>query len=362
MAFLLCLLLLTVPGSGGVLADRGPMDRPEVLSPTGAVPADGDPADGAGRGREANYSDEFDGAALDPKWSWYNPPASYDMGVTRPGALHMVANRATNFAATADNGALLYQMLNGSFSLETEVFSSPANDYEKSGLMARQNASNWVALKYQWENGAKVELSVKSGGVVNDRLLTPLSASPVYLKLQRDGSTFTTYYSTNGINWTWQWSSALVMNDTLDVGLLIADGNANTDFAADFEYFRFRLPNRSPFISQGFTPVSVEEDSRLGLKAYDHFSDPDGDQLAYTVAAAHIKGWPNNATGDLDIGGTPNWFGVETALVTATDPSGISVTTPVNVTVTPVQDPPFLSKGIPNVTMAQNGTDLSLNL
>src|SRR3972149_6267024 len=36
-------------------------------------------------------ADEFNGASLDPKWTWLNAPASYDVGTTVPGHLRVVS-------------------------------------------------------------------------------------------------------------------------------------------------------------------------------------------------------------------------------------------------------------------------------
>src|SRR5205807_1210900 len=36
-------------------------------------------------------ADEFNGGSLDPKWTWINPPAAQDVGVTTPGHLHVVS-------------------------------------------------------------------------------------------------------------------------------------------------------------------------------------------------------------------------------------------------------------------------------
>jgi|GEM_PF-2130742 len=309
-----------------------------------------------------DLSDEFDGPVLDPKWSWYNSPASYDMGVTTAGHLHLVARRNTNFGQSSDSGALLYQNASGNFSIETKLSSDPAANFEKSGIMVRYNASNWVGLFYQAQSGKKVELTTKIGGSANDNIVD-VSASPVWLRLERDGQTFTSYYSTNGTGWTFVWSGSVSLNDPLSIGLIIADGNANADFATDFDYFRVGAPNRPPAITDPFTPVSVREDERLGLDISTHLSDPDGDELVFEVTdSAHIKGAFNETRNDLEVWGIANWNGAEFANIKATDRFGLFIKAQIRVTVTPVPDAPCLLEPIPDINVPQAGANSSLNL
>jgi len=330
--------------------------------------AEGTPAgmvsgrDGPSTAARGPYDDEFDGPSLDPKWGWHNSPASFDVNVTTPGALRMVARRGTNFGGSSDSGAMVYQNISGGCSITTKISADPATDFEKTGIMMRQNGSNWVGLFYQSQGGHQVELTTKIGGSASDVKLSGLTASPVWLRLERDSSSFSSYYSTDGVVWNPHWTGSVILNDTLMIGLVIADGNANADFTADFDFFRFKLPNQPPAIKAALTPVSFPEDGKLAISAYDHFSDPDGDNLTFTVTAAHIKGIFNPAINDFEIFGPANWYGVENAFVKATDSYGLWIEAPLNVTVSSVEDPPVLNKSIPDVLVPQNGTNGTLDL
>ncbi len=320
--------------------------------------ADGRPRTAA----RADLSDEFDGNSLDAKWSWHNPPASYDVGATAAGHLHMVANRNTNFGGGSDSGALLYQNTSGNFSIETKLSSDPGTNFEKSGIMVRANASNWVGLFYQAQTGKQVELTTKVGGVASDNLKA-VTASPVWLRLERDGQTFTSYHSTDGSGWTFGWSVSVALADAVSIGLIIADGNANADFAADFDFFRVGAPNHPPAITEPFLPVSVNEDERLGIGISGHLVDPDGDRLAFEVTdAAHIQGAFNETKNDLEVWGAPNWFGAEFANIKATDRLGASIKAQIRVTVAPVPDAPYLAKPLPDIKVPQAGVNGSTNL
>lgn len=320
------------------------------------------PPDEGGVARVAGISDEFDGTSLDPMWSWHNPPHAYDVGATTAGHLHMAANRNTNFGSGSDSGTLLYQPVNGSYRIETKILSNPATNFEKSGIMIRQDANNWVALKYQEENGDRVELTVKLGGSASDHMVS-VTASPIWLRLERDGSTFNSYYSTNGANWTFFRTDSAALNDSVSAGLIIASGGASTNYAADFDYIRFGPANRAPAILQPFTPVTVNEDERLALDVRAHIADPDGDELMFEVTgSANIKGSYIPATGELEVYGAPNWHGAEFISIKATDPYGAWAMAQLRVTVLSVEDAPYVKEPIKDVAMLQGGRDSSLNL
>ncbi len=321
------------------------------------------PPEGGGAPSESGLSDEFDGSSLDPKWSWRNAPYAYDVGATTAGHLHIVSNRNTNFHSTTSNGSLVYQSASGNFSIHTRVRSDPQRNFEKAGLMVWQDANNWVALKYQQENGKKVQVSVRSGGSQWSDVMTSVSASPIDLRLERDGGAFTAYYSTDGAAWTSVWSSAVAINDSVWVGLLVADGNANTNYPADFDFFHFGPPNRAPAIIQPFSPIEVREDERVGVSALEHFSDPDGDELTFEVSdSPHVSGSFNCATGVIEVYGAPNWNGAEFITIKASDKFGEWAMAQLRVTVTPVEDAPIVKEAIKDVSMLQGGRDDSINL
>ncbi|MGQ9582778.1 MAG: DUF1349 domain-containing protein [Thermoplasmatota archaeon] len=189
--------------------------------------------------RVEGRGDEFTSAQLDPKWSWFNEPPKWDVNATRAGHLHMVSAPNTQFHGNEDDGHIIYQEANGSFMIETKLSSTPAHNYEKAGLVVRHDSGNYVLLKYQNNTGKTVQAAVKERGTMwSDMTRWISAASPIWLRLERDNRTFISSYST-GTTWTqhYQWSVAI--EDPVMVGLFVADGNAGTNYTADFDYFRF---------------------------------------------------------------------------------------------------------------------------
>ena len=329
---------------------------PILLGPQ--PPASGSATDGenaflAGR---ADYNDEFNGTSLDPKWSWYNPPQTYDVGNTTPGQIHMVSNNGCNFGSGGSNGTILYQNMTGSCVLDTKVTANPTGGWEKTGIMFFNDPGNWSALKYQTEGSPVVEVAVMIGGSFNNFATVTVTPPTIYLRVIKDGSAFTSFYSYDGISWNASHAWNQVFTEPFMAGLLIADGFSNANFSADYDFFRFRLPDRAPELKTPFSPVVFDEDQSRAVYVSDHFSDPDGDLLIYCVTAPHIKGVFNQTQNDLLLYGPANWFGSENAFIRATDPWGKFYETPINVTVNSVEDPPILIKSIPDVLVPQNGT------
>jgi hypothetical protein len=135
------------------------------------------------------------------------------------------------------------------------------------------------------------------------------------------------------------------------------------DFVSMPYWLNFSSPNHNPATKSLYSAMSINEDEHARIYASDHFYDADGDNLTYRVTSAtNILGSWNTAINDFEIYGKPNWFGSETVTILVTDPMGGWVSTPINVTVQPVEDLPFLNRSLPNITMTQNSSDSSLDL
>jgi regulation of enolase protein 1 (concanavalin A-like superfamily) len=308
------------------------------------------------------YDDEFNGTSLDGKWGWFNPPQSFDVGNTTPGQLHMVSIPNVNFGPSATSGTILYQNMSGNFTLETKVSINPQNGVEKVGIMLYESDTDWASVKYQVDGGICVEVGVQDPSGFGNYGTTSVSASPMWLRMVKSGTALSTFYSTDGAQWNWVFDWNQSFDEPFKAGLMIADGYAIDNFSADFDYFHLKLPNQPPGIIAPFLPVTFNEDEKYEIRVFDHFYDPDGDNITFKVDAPHIKGSFNSAINDLEIFGPPNWFGNETVQIKATDPDGLWVGALLNVTVLPVEDPPILNRSLPNVMVPQNGTNSSLNL
>jgi hypothetical protein len=136
-----------------------------------------------------------------------------------------------------------------------------------------------------------------------------------------------------------------------------------TDDESSMDYnLSFTSPNHPPQIIAPFDNLTMKEDTNAHLIMASHFRDPDGDMLKFFTNAGYITGTYICASGELELTPRPNWNGKETKYITADDGRGAQNQAVLFVTVEPVEDQPFVKKGMADIQMLQGGTDLSLDL
>ena len=138
--------------------------------------------------------------------------------------------------------------------------------------------------------------------------------------------------------------------------LLLAAGSIQTN---KYNYYLGALnntivtPNQPPVLSQKIPDLSYREDTgpqMLSSDLYTNFNDPDGgNDLAFSTSFVSgdnnisLDMLNNGGTYELSSNSTLNDFGTAQFFVTAQDTGGLSVTDTVNITVTPVNDPPAIN-------------------
>ncbi|MDX2082208.1 MAG: HYR domain-containing protein [Terrimicrobiaceae bacterium] len=88
-------------------------------------------------------------------------------------------------------------------------------------------------------NGASTGTNFFNGSVTNRGI-------PEWIRLVRQGDTFSLYYSENGVNWTWLSTRANAMSGAgLSVGFVVAPRTGNTTATAVFDNISFVTPQQS---------------------------------------------------------------------------------------------------------------------
>ena len=238
---------------------------------------------------ETGLNDEFSGSALDGKWAWSNNPNAYDVGQTRAGFLHVVTNYNTNLYGNQDNAHFVYQPANGSFIIDTMVSATPNRDREKAGIMVRQDQNNYVTLLYYYATGAtNLMVRIKSNGMPLQDMTNALSGDPLYLRLVKDNRSFQSFYSMNGVSWTFHRAWNVTINDPMRVGLTTMDGGATQYWPADFDYFRF---NQTKSPGSLISPPITTKYNVTSIRAlWNQYATP-----ANTSISLSVKGTPAGA-------------------------------------------------------------------
>lgn len=120
-------------------------------------------------------------------------------------------------------------------SVKLDLGQAPQTDHEKSVLGVYDDDDNFVLLAYQHDTGRSLEFSVEQDGVRSQRTVTPLPSGGTtqYLRLQKIGSSYTAWSSTDGASWT-PASTGPVRLETVRPSLQLAAYGAGTSRTTTF--------------------------------------------------------------------------------------------------------------------------------
>ncbi|MEM2869972.1 MAG: tandem-95 repeat protein [Thermoplasmata archaeon] len=120
--------------------------------------------------------------------------------------------------------------------------------------------------------------------------------------------------------------------------------------------------NDAPRVAQTPEDISFPEDTSTSLEIGRFFYDPDGDTLNYSSAGGMAL-WVVIHDGVAAIRSFyPDWFGTEEITFFARDPSGTSASFSLNITATPVEDPPQVWRRLPDQSIKEDQPTTLFNL
>ena len=299
-------------------------------------------------------TDEFSGTALSTKWSWLNRPAGvgdYDVGVTRPGWLHIRGEGDRELTGYLIGANYIYQWVTGSFSAETFVNASFSAAPQGAGILLENDPMTWVSFAITG-NGPNTKLTLQvteQGASVFTDEITWSGLTDAYLRISSSGGSVSAYYSSNGITWTLErtFVPSLPYMDTLKLGLCIFSGTSSQRPDACYDYFRVtpignptiiqveaRLGNSTiltdpsweawaplPSVSVFGRPAmyvqyrvtltsnqSCVSPQFTGFECHFERYSPDGVIVTEDLAVSHFKRWLTITTTEQLIGGTISYF------------------------------------------------------
>lgn len=169
-------------------------------------------------------------------------------GVTISGDQVTVSGSGTDIWNAADDFQYAYVDLTGNFDVSVRVTSLTTNNtdgWTKAGIMVRGNVNTDGASPYGLVaatsgNGISWQGRNVAGTLGNQSGIT--YATPIYLRLTRNGDIFNGYYSTNGIDWTIMAGSGeiaqdytMALTDPVYVGLAVTAHAAGSLATAVFD-------------------------------------------------------------------------------------------------------------------------------
>jgi uncharacterized delta-60 repeat protein len=208
------------------------------------------------------------------------PWRSQDVGtVVGPGAAagddgsFTVIGGGTNISGTADNFQFLYQVLGGNCSIVARVASQEGGSSMSSiaGVMIRASLvknAPYVAALDVWNNGLSAgvprsQSRTASGGTTST---TALAVPGDWLRVARNGNTFTVESSSDGAAWTTIRTVTVAMGADVYVGLVVSAGTSSQMSTCTFDHVALAGDNHAPVLdsSGGLRLDAVSTANRYG--------------------------------------------------------------------------------------------------
>jgi hypothetical protein len=196
------------------------------------------------------WDDQFDSASLDPTWAWmYEDPTHWSLS-DMPDFMRITTQEANANLLVRDAPL-------GNFEIRTHVLFTPTENYQIAALQVYGDDNNYLKLGRAFcdvpppncvGNGIyfdDIENGVFTGS--NYAITLPVS-NEVYLRIVRNGNTFTGYASPNGTSWT-ELGAHTVGFSPVKIGLAASNqGQPVTEIPADFDFFILQFANPLQFL------------------------------------------------------------------------------------------------------------------
>ena len=189
------------------------------------------------------FRDDFD-ATLGAGWQWLNEdPDNWSLSAV-PGTLQINVDGGQVSDETIRN-LLLRQAPTGNFQIETKVTFKPTADFQVAGLIIYESPPNLIQAGRAFcdlpdvcvGEGLYVDY-YNNGNFVTPNFAVTYTDSDAYLRLVRQGDTYTFQSSSNGSEWILRGGTVSTMNP-LQIGL-VAGQNTVDLIPALFDYFEVR--------------------------------------------------------------------------------------------------------------------------
>lgn len=206
-------------------------------------------------------TDNFDDNNLDG-WSFSFIGDADQGGATAVGGKAQVTSDGTTFYHVDDNGGFLYRPITGDFRAQIKLTGFPGlptnGSFRKTSFTVRTGlgpndprVTVQFIPKHPTYNRSAMQFDYRgTDGVEYELASTPLGvAVPNYLMIERRGTVFSGYYSTDGVSWVRPLGGAgnavsiAPLPNTLLIGMMNASYSATSTITAEFDDFKACKPN-----------------------------------------------------------------------------------------------------------------------
>ena len=188
--------------------------------------------------------DLFDDASLGSNWTSVNHNSTGGSAVEN-GTELTIEGEGTDVWSSNDEFYIVYDTLEGNFSVEVKLNSQEDTDqYAKAGILVRnaiatQSNNGYCVIAELPQYGWQFLYDNDSNGYLESSYSAGTTTYPCYLKLTKLGTSFTGYYSLNGLNWIEVGNATLSdANLTQIVGMFVCSQKNDTLCSVKFDHFK----------------------------------------------------------------------------------------------------------------------------
>lgn len=184
-------------------------------------------------------NDEFTSSTMNSFWSTSGSGTATFSLTANPGYMRITCPANLDIGGSNDNAPQLLQTITGDFAVTTKVSGVWTAAGTHAGLIVWKDNTHFMRVEVRDTN--KVQIGGKNGGAfVATQASMGSAVNPVYLQLNKTGTTITGYWSSNGVTWTQFGSYTMTGADPVKVGLFVINQNASpATYTVDFDYFHF---------------------------------------------------------------------------------------------------------------------------
>ncbi len=186
----------------------------------------------------ASVSDEFNDASIGEQWEWLRENQATHSLSKNAGSLTITSEIGDISEATNNARNLLLQSANNDWTIETKlVCSRTPSQPENAGVLAYENDGNFIKLMYRaavkttQARGVQpgtIDLMMEENGISKSVASFNLKKevtgnNSLLLKLEKKGSIYTAYYSSDGTKYEKLETADMLLKD-IKAGLIVCDG------------------------------------------------------------------------------------------------------------------------------------------
>jgi beta-glucosidase len=208
-----------------------------------------------------SVSDEFNGDAPGKQWKWIRENPATHSNSKINGSLTITSEAGDVSEATNNAKNMLLQSANSDWVIETRlVCSRSPSQPENAGILVYENDENFVKLmlraviKTTWVREVQpgtIDLIMEENGITKSMASYNLKNeitgnNPLILKLEKKGSIYSAYYSTDGDNFDTLGTADILLKD-IQAGLIVCDGIITQNMKSTFWFDSDTTKPDTPF-------------------------------------------------------------------------------------------------------------------